>query len=476
MSTQNRLYEQLSLSLIEQIKQGRYLTGDKLPSVRGMAKQAHVSIATVNSAYAMLEEQGWVEVRLKSGYYVKRSAAESLNRPTTPEDLSTPRPAASSELVMEVQHESASINAVNLCTALPDLTMPICSVVQKTFTRLSRTSNSLLSGYDSPIGEASLRQQIARRAVDAGIFVSPEAVITSTGCQNAVAMSLSVLTKPGDVIAMESTCYYGLIQIVESFGLKAIEIPTHPDTGMSTDALALALEQWDIKAVLLVSAFSNPLGCTIPDDKKAEIVSLINKYQTFLIEDDIYGDLAFDGGRGKAIKSFDSEGRVIYCSSVSKTIHPQLRIGWVMPGQLFDKVLHTKYVNTVSMPILPQLVAADIMAQGMYDRHLRYAREKYRQRCAQLRELIGEFFPEGTRLSNPQGGLSLWVECARHIDTTALYHILREQGIRIAPGELFSSTGDSNHCFRITFASPWTPERIEAVKRVGELLHLQSQQ
>ncbi|MFQ3229575.1 PLP-dependent aminotransferase family protein [Reinekea sp.] len=471
MSTQITLYEQLAESLIEQIHQGRYLYGQKLPSVRELAKQAKVSIATVNSAYAQLEQQGWVEARLKSGYYVKNKQNSVMKRPNSPGALSTPRPVTTSDLVMEVQHENASPDGINLCTALPDLTMPICAVLQKTYTRLSRTANTLQFGYDSPIGEATLRQQISRRAVDAGVFVSPEAIITTAGCQNAVAMSLRVLTKPGDVVAIESTCYYGLLQIVESFGLKAIEVPTHADTGMSIEALDLALNQWDIKAVLVVSAFSNPLGCTIPDDRKTQLVALINQHKTFLIEDDIYGDLSFDGHRPKAVKSFDDEGRVIYCSSVSKTIHPQLRVGWVMPGQVFDQLLHFKYINTVSMPILPQLVAAEIMAHGVYDRHLRLAREKYRQRCAQLREMIKQYFPPRTRISKPKGGLALWVECTRNVDATALYHQLREQGIRIAPGELFSSSGSSNHCFRITFATQWTPKRVAAIKVIGEHLH-----
>jgi DNA-binding transcriptional MocR family regulator len=122
------------------------------------------------------------------------------------------------------------------------------------------------------------------------------------------------------------------------------------------------------------------------------------------------------------------------------------------------------------MPILPQLVAADIMAHGVYDRHLRLAREKYSQRCAQLREMIAQYFPSDTRVSSPKGGLAIWIECNKQINATELYHRLREQGIRIAPGELFSSSGTSNHCFRLTFASHWSPERVAAIKQVGEQL------
>lgn len=243
-----------------------------------------------------------------------------------------PRAATTSELVMEVQRDSARQKGVSMCAAIPALDFPVLTNVQRTFTRLSRTRKYLGVGYDAPEGLPEFRQQIARRAVDAGVHVSPDEIVSTSGCQNAMALGLRVLTRPGDIIAVESPCYYGLIQMAEAYGLKVIEIPAHHDTGISIEAFELALEKWPIKALVSVATFSNPLGSVIPDERKEELVSLLEKYDVPMIEDDIYGELYFGERRPRSVKSFDRDGRIMLCSLVSKTIDPQLRVGWIMPG------------------------------------------------------------------------------------------------------------------------------------------------
>jgi len=187
-----------------------------------------------------------------------------------------------------------------------------------------------------------------------------------------------------------------------------------------------------------------------------------------MIEDDIYGELYFGDRRPKSVKAFDRDGRVLLCSSVSKTIDPQLRVGWIMPGRYLEKVTHQKFIHQVSGSTLPQMVTAEIMAQGAYDRHLRQARETYRMRSQQLVDLISQHFPEQTRLSRPKGGLVAWVELPDSINTTELYHRGRSQNLTIAPGEIFSASGQYKCCFRINFAQGWSPERVKAVQTFGE--------
>jgi len=169
--------------------------------------------------------------------------------------------------------------------------------------------------------------------VDAGVNVSPDSIVTTAGSLNAMGLCLQVLTKPGDLVAVESPCYYGILQLIEAYGLQAIEIPSHPETGLSLEALQLALKQWPLKAIVTVSSFTNPLGCSILDERKKALVSLLERYQVPLIEDDIYGDLFFGERRTCAVKAFDTQGLVLLCSSLSKTIDPQLRVdgfGWTV--------------------------------------------------------------------------------------------------------------------------------------------------
>jgi len=288
-------------------------------------------------------------------------------------------------------------------------------------------------GYGSTEGLFELRQQVARRAIDAEIFVSPDTLITTLGAQNAIALALRATTQPGDIVAVESPCYFGLLQIIDVLGLKAIEIPADVDTGISVEALKLALQKWPIKAILSISSFSNPQSCSVPDTHKHTILELAKQYDICIIEDDIYGELNFEGRRPRAFKSFDNDGRVLWCSSVSKTMSPSLRVGWIEPGRYYDQVLNQKYTDYLASPSIAQAATSEVMSKGLYDRHLRQVSTLYQQRCAQMRDIAQRHFPEEIRVSSPKGGMFMWFEMPKHVDTTQLYHQCRDEGIRISP-------------------------------------------
>ncbi len=465
------LYARLAENLQNQIREGALRVGDRLPSVRRQASTHRVSIATVTMAYSQLENRGWIEARPKSGYYVRRTVQNAL-QPPTPPGLSSapPRPASLSQLVMEVQRDAAERRGASMSSAIPALDFPILGHIQKLYTRLSRTRRILGAGYDPPEGNPVLRQQIARRSVDAGIAVAPQDLVITAGCQNALYLCLQVLTRRGDIVAVESPCYYGLLQMIEALGLQAIEIPARSDTGMSLEALKLALSKWPVKAILTVASFSNPSGSLMPDEAKAELAEIAHHHAVPVIEDDIYGDLCFSDERPRAIKAFDRHGQVLLCSSMSKTLDPQLRTGWVIPGRYQETLLHHKFIHTIATPTLPQLVLAEVINTGLYDRHLRLARETYHRRSRELRDLVAEHFPADTRLSQPRGGLVAWIELPRRIDTTALYHAAHSEGILFAPGELFSVSGQFRNCLRISYAQGWEGERSRQMARLGQLM------
>ena len=463
----NSLYSRIAEKIASQIRSGAIPVGGRIPSVRQLSRQENVSISTVMAAYSRLEEQGWVEVRPKSGYYVCRRAREPLAIPDAPEVQSRPVLATTSQLVMDVQQDGSKPRAISFSRATPALDFPIIRHVQQTYTRLARTGKHIGIGYRSTEGLFTLRQQIARHAVYAGVAVSPDSIVTTVGSLNAMGLCVQVLTRPGDVVAVESPCYYGILQLIEAHGLKAIEIPVHPETGMSLEALKLAMEQWPLKAVVTVSSFSNPLGCSIPDERKKELVSLLEHYQVPLIEDDIYGDLYFGERRTSAVKAFDTQGLVMLCSSLSKTIDPQLRVGWILAGRHYEEILHRKFIAMLSTPILPEQVSAEILGQGIYERHLRQAREAYLRRYLRLVDLVSEYFPPVIKISRPQGGIVAWIELPRGIDTTKLYHFCRDRDVLIAPGEIFSFNKQYRHCFRLNYAPRWTPEREKAIQRLG---------
>jgi len=464
------LYKQLAEQLAVQIRQGIYKTNEKLPSVRHLSKQRKLSVSTVVMAYNLLEDWGLIEVRPKSGYYIKAIASKTLSKPSIPVDASSPKQVTTSQLVMDVMRESSNPNVVSLGAAIPANDFPILTQLKKTFAQLVRTETFLGIGYDSTKGNESLRRQLARRAADSGVLVSSEEIVITAGCQGAIGLCLRATCQPGDIVAVETPGYYGLLQLIESLGLKAIEIPSDASTGMSIDALKLALEQWPIKAILSVPCFSNPLGALMPEENMKKLVDLINEYDIPFIEDDIYGELGYSEQRPKAVKSFDTNGLVLLCSSVSKVLEPQLGLGWVMPGRFLEQVEYQRFLSSSSHFRLPQLAVAEILSKGSFDRHLRIARETYYQRRDRLFDMVCQYFPEDTRLSKPQGGFVAWLQFPNAINSTQLYLKAKEKGIIVAPGEIFSSNPKKyRHSIRLSYSHKWTKEREQAVQTLGLL-------
>ncbi|MDX1451342.1 MAG: PLP-dependent aminotransferase family protein [Oleiphilaceae bacterium] len=471
-SAQTPLYRQLAETLANQIRQGAYSEGDKLPAIRLAAKQHGVSISTVIESYAKLQEWDLVEVRPKSGYYVCHREAVQFAPPKmhistklTPEHVST------SQLVMDVMNSSQHFGQTSLGAAIPSSEFPILHQLKRSFANIVRQEPFLGIGYDSNKGNPQLRQQIARRATEAGVFTNAEEVVITPGCQGAIGLCLRVLCRPGDIVAVESPTYYGLLQLIESQGLKALEIPTDPERGMSIPALRLALEQWPVKAILAVPNFSNPTGTLMPDSDKRELIGLLDEFDVPLIEDDIYGDLAYQSQRPKAVKSFDTQGRVLLCSSASKVLEPQLGLGWVLPGRYLEQIEYERFLNSSTHFRLPQMALAKVMGKSSYDRHLHLARETYKQRRDRLFDLVVKHFPEDIRVSQPRGGFVAWIQLPPQINATKLYFEAKEQGVLIAPGEIFSSNPHKyRHSIRLTYAEEWTRTREQAIATLGQLI------
>ncbi|OYW94928.1 MAG: GntR family transcriptional regulator [Pseudomonadales bacterium 32-61-5] len=400
------LYQRIAHQLAEDIRQGVYLPGERVPSVRKLSQQLNVSHATVLQAYANLEDQGMIRARPQSGFYVHHTPA--LTAPT-PDIALVERPA--------------------LVT----------------------------------------RSSIINRMRDAGVVVGPDEVVITHGCVDALQMSLRVLTRPGDLIAAESPSYYGLLQLADLLGLKVIEIPCDPDTGLSLDALQLAASQWPIKALVLTARLSNPLGGSMPDVRQKQLLKLAARFDIQIVEDDIYGELMFDQGPIRALKANDQEGRVIYCSSFSKTISPGVRIGWILPGRYREEIQRLQTFSTHSACSVTQMGVAAYLENGGYDRHLRSIRQEYRKNLSAFQLAVQRYFPQGTQMTRPTGGFILWVSLPARINTKDLHALALEKGISIAPGLIFSNTEQFNHCVRLNCALPWTIEAERALKTLGEL-------
>lgn len=463
-------YEQVAKTLSEQIARGIYRTGDRLPSIRHLSEQMGYSISTIQEAYLLLEQRGITEVRPRSGHFVTRPQQPLPDLPLMPEYSVRPEETSTWAKVFHLLYQTESCDILALGRAVPNLSVGTLKPLQRSLAALTRRGALRGLSYDYILGCDELRKQITRLAVDSGCSLSSDEVVITSGCQEALASSLRAVTRPGDTVMVDSPSFYGSLQAIEACGLKTLELPTDPRSGISLEAAELAFEQWPVKACLITPTFNNPLGYCMPDDHKQRLLALINRYDIPLIEDDVYGDLGYVSPRPRTLKSFDREGRVILCSSFSKTLAPGLRVGWVAPGRYASRVMHMKYISSMGSATLPQLAIADFITRGGYDRHLKRVRSVYQRGRDYLLEWITRYFPQGTRVSSPQGGFLLWVELPPEVDAMELTRRALERGVGVAPGELFSGSGKFSHHVRLNYADCPSAKMEQGVKILGELI------
>lgn len=464
-----KLYEQLVDSIRGQIDQGLFAPGDRLPSIRALTKEQGVSVTTAQEAYRRLEFLGLVEARPKSGYFV-RSKPVSTELPRTGRPAKRPLEVSQWEGILQMLGADKSARVFSLGHAMPDLNADTLKPLLRLWSRQARRGGTAALEYDSLRGTEELRTQVARLANYSGCQMHADDLVITTGCQEALFCALKAVTEPGDVVAVDSPCFYGAMQAIQANGLKVLEIPTHAEEGISTDALELALEQWPVKAILVTPTCNNPLGYTLSDARKQALYRLAQRFDIAIIEDDIYGDLSFTWPRPATIKSFDSDGRVILCSSFSKTLAPGLRLGWVAPGRYRSKVVHSKFVATAASSTLPQLAVAEFIARGDYEKHLRRMRVQYQRNRDLMIAWLERHMPAGTRISQPQGGYLLWLEFPDEIDCVEINQRLEGSAFRIAPGVLFSASGKYRNCMRLNVGTGLNGQTEQALRTLVSML------
>lgn len=463
------LYLNLAELLGSRIESGFYRPGDRLPSVRALSSEHGVSLSTVQQAYRLLEDNGLAVPRPKSGYFVSaRHKAPEL--PVVGRPVQRPVDISQWEQVLDMIRVTPDANFIQLGRGMPDVSSPTLKPLLRALAQLSRHQDMPGLYYDNILGVQALREQIARLALDAGCQLSAADLIITTGCHEALSASIRALCTTGDIVAVDSPSFFGVMQTLKGLGIKALEIPTDPLTGINLEALEMALEQWPIKAIQLTPNCNNPLGYVMPEERKRALLRLAQRFDIAIIEDDVYGDLAYSYPRPRTIKSFDEDGRVLLCGSFSKTLAPGLRVGWVAPGRYLEQVLHMKYISTGSTAPQPQLAIAEFLKGGHYEPHLRRARSQYQRNRDQMIDWVTRYFPEGTRLSRPQGSFMLWVELPEHFDTVRLNRALYEHQVQIAAGSIFSASGKYRNCLRMNYANRPSAKIEAAVRRVGDTI------
>jgi DNA-binding transcriptional MocR family regulator len=463
------LYLKVAQSIEDQIRGGVLRVGDRIPSIRSLSRKQKVSVSTTLQAYFWLENRGYVEARNKSGFYVRVPFSELLPEPKSQAADPAPTSVGVGEVLARVIHAVSDPAKVPLGAACPGPSLLPYHKLNRIIRLVAQNDPLHSSYYQFPPGSELLRRQIARRSLDFGCSFSPQDIIITCGAMEALNLCLRAVAQPGEVVAIENPTYFGVLQAIESLGLKALEIPTHPRTGMNLDVLDRSIKKHRVKACIVMTNCHNPLGYVLGDERKKALVELTGKYQVPLIEDDLFGDLTFDAQRPKVAKAFDRSGLVLLCSSFSKVLAPGFRVGWVEAGRFRAEVERLKFLSTIATPSLPQLAVASFLESGGYDRHLRRLRLAFSGQVPAMSKAIAKYFPSGTRLTRPLGGYVLWVELPRGVSALKLFQEALVQNVTILPGPIFSASGQFQSHLRINCGYPWSDDIDRALLTLGKL-------
>ena len=460
-------YQELADFITRLVDGGTLLPGSRVPSLRQISRDRGISLSTALQAYRLLEDRGVIEARPQSGFYVAREARARLDAPSISKPTPTPRAVAQSAVALRLFEYASDPSLVPLGCAVPSTELLAAGGLGRHLARAARVHGIDHNRYTVPKGDLALRRELARRAARWGGAASPDDLVLTYGCTEALTLALQAVAQPGDTIAIESPSYFGILHTIEVLNLRALELPTDAFTGIDPGALEQALRERSVKACLLSSSFNNPLGCTPSDDRKLELLRHLTRHRIPLIEDDIYGDIFFGERRPTPFSALDPAADIIYCSSFSKTVAPGYRIGWMAPGRHMQRVLERKMAFTLSGLPLAQGAFAEYLASGGYDRHLRRIRGVFRDNVERMSQVIGRYFPEGTRVSRPSGGFVLWVELPKRVDSRELFGMALERGICFAPGDVFSATRRYAHCMRVSCGTPWSVRIERALETLG---------
>ena len=462
-NTEDFLYQQV-VALIRNMKtQGTLRAGDKLPSLRQLSHKLEISIPTVKQAYLELERQGLIVARPKSGYYLKAQLLQSI-QPTKGRLPKKPVNVGCLSLIEQVHKAVHSPGMIPLGIANPASAHPSDKTLGRIMRRVIAQAGNKANSYGSFQGYVPLRRQLAYRHLDFGLQIDPDSVLITNGAQEALAIALQCVAKPGDVIAVESPTYFGLLELIESMGMMVMEIPVCSQEGICLDDLQQIIKEHPVKACMFASAINNPLGSLLNDQKRKRMVEILEENDIPLIEDDVYGDLYFCEKRPTPAQAWSKKGLVLTCSSFSKTAAPSYRVGWLLTDRYMTKAKRLKRAMSYSSSLLNQWALSEFIRSGEYDRNVSQLRKVLRCNKERMAALMLQEFPAGTGISDPQGAGVFWVEFPAGVDTTELFHLAAEQKVSIAPGAIFAPGKKFKRCARISFGQPWSSDIENAVK------------
>lgn len=473
------IYKQIENYLRKCILSGSLAPETRLPATRTLARDLGINRITVGNAYAELEADGLICSRVGSGTYVLPhwqiqpipEAGAGDTWPLWQQELRKSGSVSKRNWLLRLLNESRHPDPISFAGGVSDpLRFPV-NDFRKVIQNVMRRDGIIALEYGDVRGYAPLRSTIAHILASQGVQISPDNILITAGSQQALALVTQLLLKQGDVILIESPTYSEALGLFTDLGLRIVGIPID-ENGMQVEMLERLLLQHHPKLIYTIPNFQNPTGTCLSGQRRRRLISLADRHNIPILEDDYVGDLRYEGRAQPALKSLDPGGRVIYISTFSKMLMPGLRVGFLaVEGPAYDSLVTFKSFNDLATSNLIQRSLYDFVSVGRYQSHLHRSCQVYRKRRDAMMEAIQRHMPVDTQVYSPQGGLFAWMRLPGKLSCNNLITFAVEEGVSFSPGSCFFPDGVSGgDCMRLNFAAQ-TPERIqEGMRRLRKAI------
>lgn len=465
---QRPLYLQVVEQIQARIRSGALPTGSRLPPIRQLASELGLTRLTVHNAYAELQADGWIESYVGRGSYVaERPGIKAQMRPSPVlPPMPLLQPGALGEIMQLAQQRD--IISFAQAAAAPETfpTREFGRVIQQVIA----DDGDALFDYGMTQGETRLREQLSRYLLDRNVQAPPDQLIVVAGAQQGMDIVLRTIVQPGDVVLVEQPTYLGMIERMQMQGLKLVAVPMD-EQGIRPDALETAIALHQPKLLYTIPTFHNPTGISMSPARQEVVLDIAQRHSLIVLEDDIYGQLSYDGPAPLPLKARDTSGLVIYLNSFSKVFMPGLRLGLLAAAPpLLESLVGVKRLADLHSPQITQRALAEYLARGNFAAHLRTIRSLYRTRRDAMVAALERYLPPDTTFTVPSGGFCCWVGLPPELRSDDVYLQAIERGVAFAPGQVFFPEQPAQSFLRLSFAAQ-TPDVIEqGIRTLGVVL------
>jgi DNA-binding transcriptional MocR family regulator len=462
------VYRQIAAHFRAEIEAGRLGPGDRLPTIRELAKRAGVNRDTVALAYDELAKAGLIEATVGRGTFVRRALDAAPPAPFEP--VLSPIVERLLDGERSRVRYAAPAGTVPLHSLVPDPTLYPVDEFRRAINRVLAESGGDLLRYATPQGDASLREALAARLRDTGMALDADRVVLTQGASEGIALALRLFAGPGDAIAVEEPTYHNVLAAMAALGLRAAAVPMR-DGAPDLAALERVLERPDVKALYTMPTFHNPLGTSTGLAHRRVLLAAAAKAGKPVIEDAYEMDLRYAGKPVPPLAALDERGLVVQLFSFSKSLFPGARVGSITArGRAFDALLPLKHATDLGGAAVLQAALARFVESGGYERHLSRVRRALLARRDAMLETLAEAMPEGVAWTQPEGGLQLWVELPGAIDTAELLPEAVRAGVLFAPGFQFRHDRRPSSGLRLSLALADAGEIRRGVGALGRVV------